>query len=549
VNLSGTAAASGPSGTAGASTVVPSQSSEDVSGALSPNQLNPFKSERSTFAPQRWVQVYSTRPGAALSSVDASAGGSGAGGAGAGGGASTVTGGGAVGGDARTAVDGVGMGMRRSSSPTHVVGPGGAAAAAGDAPVQLPLGGYQASSPTSSMMPPDAAAMASLSLQSSSSVESEDVVVGNIVGARGVYWTSLCEPAILPLYTEVVPSAADIRDYQFGFYSLTVPSDPMDVIKRIVGYRLDLDFQIVSVDEAVLESLFGNYGLKVVYCLSLGPRFHVVYADPLEKQLTVRGYHKQPRSIEQVCTFGLWEPLLAAPVYVQRPLVSFSTGRDAVLRGYGKLDFIACSSDDPELSDDSQLRYNVQLFLVLPSTTFLLQHGSTSTGASNAAPGAAGRGLMTPALALPLTFVTATSAPAPAPGATSMATALSSSTATVTSVPPSVATAAAASVSAPASATAAGTTAAAAAGGAIALGSHQAASAGVGGGSSGVVVTTHQASGTPGAGSSAAGTGAGASAGADAGMSSTDSAHEALVQQFQRFIDALHTRFGAKVCH
>ena len=98
---------------------------------------------------------------------------------------------------------------------------------------------------------------ATLLAPGSGSSAAADEHVSTIVQTRGVYWASLCEPAILPLTMDHVLTPAEVAsEFTVGFHpiDLPAPSGATAIINTIVGYRLDVDFQLVTADRAVLEA-------------------------------------------------------------------------------------------------------------------------------------------------------------------------------------------------------------------------------------------------------------------------------------------------------
>ncbi|EWM23480.1 dep domain containing protein [Nannochloropsis gaditana] len=152
----------------------------------------------------------------------------------------------------------------------------------------------------------------------------------------GPNWKSLCQPAILPLTTDYLPTPEQLRkDYTESFYTLMLPEGDdspkattpsgtgnshvqamcrshADLLEEMVCQRLAQDFQLVETSPgspaASLLRLFGALpgggaggigvgrkgreggGKRAVYTLSMGHRIHVLSYDESTRQVDVKHF-------------------------------------------------------------------------------------------------------------------------------------------------------------------------------------------------------------------------------------------------------------------
>ncbi len=155
-------------------------------------------------------------------------------------------------------------------------------------------------------------------------------------------------------------------------------------MNTVVGYRLDVDFQLVTTELATLQACFGSSGDKfgrLVHCLSMGHRIHVMYLNTEDSKMFLLQYIKinSFRDRVQQYTFRLWDPLGGIGLPVTRDFQAHVRSLDTSLSGdlnWSAMDGLASALDDEvDASTESEagLRFNGQLFLLLPTLTPLLQ--------------------------------------------------------------------------------------------------------------------------------------------------------------------------------
>lgn len=122
----------------------------------------------------------------------------------------------------------------------------------------------------------------------------------------GPNWKSLCQPAILPLTTDYLPSPEQLRkDYTEALYALTLPDmdDPTiinktykshkELLQEMVCQRFMQDFQLVEKPQVLLQKTLGkkiNPDKTILYILSMGHRIHALSYDETTRQVDVMRY-------------------------------------------------------------------------------------------------------------------------------------------------------------------------------------------------------------------------------------------------------------------
>ena len=250
------------------------------------------------------------------------------------------------------------------------------------------------------------------------------------IGIQDVNWSSLSEPAVLPITTDYIPAPAELTTrYTKGEYQLelhisnvfrpmarhrggeqgtpmvngmsrfrwlcdvadgsggvggsaggtgggnAIPSNVIDAAARMVGYRLDNDFQIVDPSYASKEWFPWMHDVngRPLCALSTGHRINVImyqHTDLME----VKRYLRKGVDLNwsHSSTFCMWDGVTQRPVERTR---SFSTvPRDFTVPNkelnWNTLDTIACLPDEYRNSSESldadYVRYNHLEFILVP---------------------------------------------------------------------------------------------------------------------------------------------------------------------------------------
>ena len=215
------------------------------------------------------------------------------------------------------------------------------------------------------------------------------------LGLREVMWRSLQSPGVLPLTTDIMPTANDLANfYSVNFYTLTLPedytdeeyNDDTDLLKEMVAQRLSQDFQLVSNTAAghmhrssgspgraltsspsrVLASEADSLGTSSTITLSLGHQLHVLRYDSLSRNIEVQRYVHVSRTspsaeLRQKYCYLMWDDLEG-----HASLGSYEFRSSLVFYNWNYVDQVVCGYDD-DLS--GTVRYRRQRFTIFPPSS------------------------------------------------------------------------------------------------------------------------------------------------------------------------------------
>eukprot|EP01119_Soliformovum_irregulare_P009438 TRINITY_DN2275_c0_g1_i3.p1 TRINITY_DN2275_c0_g1~~TRINITY_DN2275_c0_g1_i3.p1 ORF type:complete len:1283 (+),score=361.19 TRINITY_DN2275_c0_g1_i3:3701-7549(+) len=187
-------------------------------------------------------------------------------------------------------------------------------------------------------------------------------------------WRSLMEPASLPLTTDYLPEAADLKtNYTEHVYQLSSSGDEnavspstIDCLKELVCQRLGQGFQLYKNDE---ETETSN---KMIYHLGLGHNFHQVGYDRASQNIELKRYQRKyvPQSEPFSYKYALI-PVNQDEVVIKKVQLGYYFKSSYP---WNSLDTFICGYEDPtEDMKHWRIRYGL-----LPASSLIAKKGSTS---------------------------------------------------------------------------------------------------------------------------------------------------------------------------
>lgn len=183
-------------------------------------------------------------------------------------------------------------------------------------------------------------------------------------------WRSLCFPALLPLTSDFIPGAKELKaHYTESFYSVMLPErdegngvvfrDYRELVMEMVAQRFSQDFQLVTVEDS--EGVADLNG--TVFRLSMGHRIHEIVYNEETQTIDVKRYLQKVTSRSDVdimeYRYSLWSPVTDGFVSVTQEFRKYPQ----IEYQWNHLDQLICGYID-DMSEG--IRYKRLLFCSIP---------------------------------------------------------------------------------------------------------------------------------------------------------------------------------------